>query len=104
MVVYTVIKPRELFHAFKCLWPEQNVIRKLDLLQTLLLLLLSQLYLWGSPFLGEIFAYVTCFNPTIESIIFCLHGWCMLGVYFVSFTYLGHKCPDLLSLCDGMHV
>ena len=40
-----------------------------------------QLYLWGSPFLGEIFAFVTFFlffyffNPTIEVFTFCLHGY-----------------------------
>ena len=30
---------------------------------------------------GKIFAYVTIFNPTIEVVTFCLHGWCMLGVF-----------------------
>ena len=33
------------------------------------------LYLWGSPFWGEIFAYVTVFNPTIEVITFRLRGY-----------------------------
>ena len=51
----------------------------------LLLLLVPQLYLWGSPFLGEIFAYVTVFlNPTIKVITFHLRGWCVLGVFFVA--------------------
>ena len=86
-----------------------------------------QLYFWGSPFLGEIFAYVTvfclvgfvlfcfcccfccccccCFNPTIEIVTFRLRGWCMLGVLLLpAFTRLGHECQDLLSPGDGIHV
>ena len=52
--------------------------------------------------MGEIFAYVTVFNPTIEVDTFRLCGWCMLGVFFLqAFTCLGHECQDLLSLCDG---
>ena len=46
-----------------------------------------QLYLWCSPLSGEIFAYVTSFNPTIEVITFRLRGWCMLGVLFVAGTH-----------------
>ena len=34
--------------------------------------------------LGEIFAYVTVFDPTIEVVTFGLRGWCMLGVFFVA--------------------
>ena len=47
-----------------------------------------------------------CFlNPIIEEVTFCLHGWCMLGVFLLpAFTCLGHESQDLLSLCDGMHV
>ena len=64
-----------------------------------------QLYLWGSPLLGEIFAYVTVFNPTIKVVTFRLRGWCVLGVFLLpAFTHLGHERPDLLSLCDEMHV
>ena len=45
------------------------------------------------------------FNPTTEVVTFCLHGWCMLGVFLLlAFTRLGHECQDLLSLCDGIHV
>ena len=45
------------------------------------------------------------FNPTIKVVTFCLHGWCMLGVFLLpAFTPQGHDCQDLLSLCDGMHV
>ena len=52
-------------------------------------LLHSQLYLWGSPPLVRIFAYVTVFvffylfifNPTIEVVTFCFHGWCMLSFF-----------------------
>ena len=68
-----------------------------------------QLYLWGSPLLGEIFAYVTVFlfffYPTIKVVTFRRHGWCMLGVFLLpAFTLLGHERQDLLSLCDEMHV
>ena len=59
-----------------------------------------QLYLWGSPLLGEIFAYVTVFNPTIKIVTFRLHGWCVLGVFLLpAFTRLGHERQDLLSPC-----
>ena len=46
-----------------------------------------QLYLWGSPLLGEIFAYVSVFNPTIKVVTFRLCGWCVLGVFFVAGIY-----------------
>ena len=50
--------------------------------------------------LGEIFAYVTVFNPNIEVVIFRLRGGCMLGVLLLpAFTRLGHECQDLLSPC-----
>ena len=38
---------------------------------------LPQLYLWGSPFWGEIFAYVTFFNPIIKVVTFRLHAGCV---------------------------
>ena len=38
------------------------------------------LYISGAHHLGEIFAFVTVFNPTTEVVTFCLRGWCMLGV------------------------
>ena len=65
-----------------------------------------QLYLWGSPLLGEILAYVTVFfNPTIKGVTFRLCGWCVLGVFLLpAFTCLGHERQDLLSPCDEMHV
>ena len=65
-----------------------------------------QLYLWGSPLLGEIFAYVTFFlNPTSKVVTFSLRGWCVLGVFLLpAFTRLGHERQDLLSPCDEMHV
>ena len=64
-----------------------------------------QLYLWASPLLGEIFAYVTVFfNPTIKVVTFRLRGWCVLGVFLLpAFTRLGHERQDLLSPCDEMH-
>ena len=63
-----------------------------------------QLYLWGSPLLGEVFAYVTVFfNPTIKVVTFRLRGWCVLGVFLLpAFTRLGHERQDLLSPCDEM--
>ena len=33
------------------------------------------IYLWGSPFLGEIFAYVTVLNPSIEVDTFRIRGY-----------------------------
>ena len=64
-----------------------------------------QLYLWSSPLLGEIFAYVTVFNPTIKVVTFRLRGWCVLGVFSLpAFTRPGHERKDLLSPCDEMRV
>ena len=54
---------------------------------------------------GEIFAYVTVFNPIIEVVTFRLRGWCMLGVFLLlAFTHLGHECEDLLKPSVEMHV
>ena len=56
-------------------------------------------------FWGDIFAYVTVFNPTIKVVTFRLRGWCVLGVFLLpAFTRLGHERQDLLSPCDEMHV
>ena len=55
--------------------------------------------------MGEIFTYVTVFNPTIEEVTFRPRGWYMPGVFLLpAFTRQGHECQDLLGLCDGMHV
>ena len=52
----------------------------------------------GFTFFGEIFAYMTILNPTIEVVTFRVHGWCMLGGFlWLAFTCLGHECQDLLS-------
>ena len=54
----------------------------------------------GFTIFGEIFVYVTIFNPTVEVVTFRLCGWCMLGVFlFLAFTRLGvrHECQDLLK-------
>ena len=71
-----------------------------------LLLLRSQLYLWGSPFLCKIFAYVTVFllniffNATIEVVAFRLRGWWMLGVFLLlALTHPWYERQDLLSPC-----
>ena len=59
----------------------------------------------GFTTLGEIFAYVTVFNPTIKVVTFRLRGWCVLGVFLLpAFTRLGHERQDFLSPCDEMHV
>ena len=64
-----------------------------------------QLYLWGSPLLGEILRMWPFFNPTIKVVTFRLRGWCVLGVFLLpTFTRLGHERQDLLSPCDEMHV
>ena len=71
----------------------------------LLLLLRSQLCLWGSLFWVRFLCMWPFFNPTIEVDTFCLCGWCMLSVFLLpAFTRLGHEYQDLLSPCDGMHV
>ena len=71
----------------------------------LLLLLHSQLYLWGSPVLVRFLPMWPFSNPTIEVVTFRLHGWCMLGVFLLpALTRLGHECKDLLSPFDEMHV
>ena len=59
----------------------------------------------GLTILGETFAYVTIFDPTIEVVTFHLRGWCMLGVFLLlAFTLLGHERQDFFSPCNGMHV
>ena len=64
-----------------------------------------QLYLWGSPFWVRFLHMWLLFIPTIEVVIFCLHWWCMLGVFLLpEFTCLEHEYQDLLSPCDRMHV
>ena len=61
--------------------------------QTIILLLPSQLYLWGSPFWVRFFRTWPFLNPTIEVVTFCLRGWCMLGVFLVlASTHLWHEC------------
>ena len=42
---------------------------------------------------GEIFAYVTIFDQTIEVVTFRLRGCCMLDVFLLpAFTSVGHEC------------
>ena len=43
-----------------------------------------QLYLWGSPLWVRFLRMWRFFNPTIKVVTFRLHGWCWLGVFFVS--------------------
>ena len=67
--------------------------------ENILLLLRSQLYLWGSPFWVRYLCMWRFYNPTIEVVTFCLHGWCMLGVFLLlAFAPLGHECQDFLAL------
>ena len=69
------------------------------------LLLRSQIYLWGSLFLLRCLRMLLFFHPTIEVITFSLCGWCVLSVFLLlAFIDVGHEYRDLLSLCDGMHV
>ena len=71
----------------------------------LLLLLHSQLYLWGSPFSMRFLRMWPFFNPTIQVVTFRLRGRCMLGVFLLpAFPRLGRECQDLWSSYDGMHV
>ena len=60
----------------------------------------------GFTTLGEICIPVFVFSKLhTEAVTFCLHGWCMLGVFLLlAFTRLGHECQDPMSPCDGMHV
>ena len=61
----------------------QNVYSILLLL--LLLLLLSPAISLGFTILGEIFAYVTVFNPTIKVVTFRLRRWVVrAGCVFVA--------------------
>ena len=67
-------------------------IHKAYMLSSFLLLLRSQLYLRGSPFLVRFLRMWLFFNPTIEVVAFCLGGWCMLGVFLLpTFTHLEHE-------------
>ena len=82
-----------------------GVSDKDHLYSLLLLLLRSPAIALGFTILGEIFACVTIFNPTIKVVTFRLRGWCVLGVFLLpAFTRLGHERQDLLSPCDEMHV
>ena len=61
----------------------------------LLLLLLSRLHLWGTPFSVRFLCMWPFFNPTIEVVVFHLCGWCMLGVFLLpAFTCLEHECHE----------
>ena len=56
----------------------------------LLLLLCSQLYLWGSSFWLRILPMWPVFNQTTEVVTFCLPGQHILGVFLLPpFTHLG---------------
>ena len=72
----------------------------------ILLLLRSQLCLWGSLlWVRFLFVFYHILNPTIEVVTFRLCGWCKLGIFLLlAFTCQGHERQDLLSPCDGMHV
>ena len=55
---------------------------------TVLLRLRSPARSLGFTILGEIFVYVTIFNPTIDVVTFSFRGWCMLGVLFYANIHL----------------
>ena len=56
----------------------------------------TDIYL-GFTILGEIFVY-DHFLIQPEVVAFCLHGWCILGVFLSpAFTCLGHECRDLFD-------
>ena len=59
----------------------------------------------GFTICGEIFVYVTFFaNPTIEVVTFCLHGWCMQGVFLLPvFTRPDHKCQEFMRRNACVH-
>ena len=77
----------------------------LFLLLLLLLLLRSPATSLWFTILGEIFAYVTVSNSTIEVVTFHLRGLCMLGVLLLpAFNRLGHEYQDFLSTYDEMYV
>ena len=62
-------------------------------------------YISGVHHFGWDFCVCDFSNHTFEVVTFCLRRWCMLGVILLpAFTRLGHKCKDVSSLCDGMHV
>ena len=57
-----------------------------------LLLPLPKFCLWALPLLVRCLHMWPFFNPTIEVVTFCLHEWCMLGVFLLpALTCLGHK-------------
>ena len=94
-------------------WTVKTVVTWLSLVSMILapgvglrvlLLLIPQLYVWGSPFWVRI-SHMWLFHPAIEVVTFRLCGWCVQGVFLLPpFTCLGHECQGLLSLCDGMYV
>ena len=53
----------------------------------LLVVLCSPAISHGFTILGEVFAYVTVFRPTIEVVTFGLRGWCVLDMFFVAGIY-----------------
>ena len=74
---------------------------------TRIILLRSQLHLWGSPFLVRILRMLPFFffYQNREVVTFRRCGWCMLSVFLLlAFTRLGQDCHNLLSPCDGVHV
>ena len=76
-------------------------MKDIQLKDTLLLLLRSQLDLWGSPFLVRLLRMWPCFNPTIEVATFRHRGWYILGVLLPAFIRLGHECQALFIPYDA---
>ena len=65
----------------------------------------SSSYLWGSLRWVRFLRMWSFSSPAIEVVTFCLHRWCMLGVFLLlTIVCLGHECQHLWSPCDGMRV
>ena len=87
-----------------CMWT-CSALDHSRIVSQLLLLLVHQQYLWGSPFWVRFLCMWLFFNPNIEVVTFPLRGRCLLVVFLLpAFTCLRDECQDLQSLCDGIHM
>ena len=95
ILILTYIQP--ILSYITC-FPERIPVTTITLTLILFSSSVCASYISGVHHLG--WAFFACvFNQTIEAVTFRLHGWCMLGVFFVAGIHcLGHECQDLLSL------